>query len=635
MDYFAINAIQAISSRIVNAVTSNPTVYLIYAILMTTLTLFLWTKTRRRTNGLPLPPQPPSKPILGHLTDLIRENQARRWHLKLEGWAREYGAIFGVRTGYIVDYYINSDVLVKELFDKKSAVTADRPVWIMSNEILNNGFNTLFLDASDPTWKNQRKVIQQLLTSPQQAGKIVPFLEYETMRFLRDNVLEPSDGLSGLQLLRGIERYTYSAFAMVIMGMDVPDADDSVIDFLQESEYQIINTFPGTNIIDLAPSLGKLPLFLKPWERHGRARYRRDLSWGMKRVKIVEEAIARGDSSFEETFLGSALADENLKGMSCKEELAILSSALIVASADTSRMTTWSFVEAMLQFPEAQARAQAEIDKVVGDRPPTYEDYARIPYIRMLLKEVWRWRPPVALGHPHITSREVEVGGYRLPKGARIHLNAYAISRDPARHEDPDRFWPERFENDGTTTMESINAQDPTKRDHFAFGAGRRVCPGYTVAERSAVVTMMRILWAFKILPAEGAKTPLEFADYADSLPGNPGKNMPVRFQCRSEERKRVILKAFEEMESGRSKKYLNRLLQPDKMKFSIAAPVLPFMTGVTADSAADDALLAQRQIYPACATCNNGRESPFPIEANWSGYALCCNNFGPNPPIR
>ncbi|EXF74266.1 hypothetical protein CFIO01_10972 [Colletotrichum fioriniae PJ7] len=416
-------------SRIVNAVTSNPTASLIYAILTTTIALVLWTKTTRRTSGLPLPPQPPSKPILGHLTDLIRENKARRWHLKLEGWAREYGAIFGVRTGYIVDYYTNSDVLVK----------------------------------------NQRKVIQQLLTSPQQAGKIVPFLEYETMRFLRDNVLEPSGGFSGLQLLRGIERYTYSAFAMVIMGMDVPDADDSVIDFLQD-------TFPGANIIDLVPSLGNLPLSLKPWERHGRARYRRDLSWGMKRVKTVEGAMLRGDSSFQGTFLGSALADKNLKGMSCKEELAILSTALIVASADTSRMTTWSFVEAMMQFPEAQARAQAEIDKVVGDRPPTYEDYARIPYVRMLLKEVWRWRPPVALGHPHITSREVEVGGYRLPKGARIHLNAYAISRDPARHEDPDRFWPERFKDDETTTMESINAQDPTKRDHFAFGAGRRVC---------------------------------------------------------------------------------------------------------------------------------------------------------------
>lgn len=108
------NAMDALSpSRIVNAVTSNPKASLIYAILTTTIALVLWTKTTRRTSGLPLPPQPPSKPILGHLTDLIRENKARRWHLKLEGWAREYGAIFGVRTGYIVDYYINSDVLVK------------------------------------------------------------------------------------------------------------------------------------------------------------------------------------------------------------------------------------------------------------------------------------------------------------------------------------------------------------------------------------------------------------------------------------------------------------------------------------------------------------------------------------------
>ncbi|OHF02997.1 hypothetical protein CORC01_01755 [Colletotrichum orchidophilum] len=561
MGSFASNAMEAFSSsRVVKTALAHPAAFLLCSI-VTTAALILWKRSMTRpAYGLPLPPQPPSKPVLGHLTDLIRENKARRWHLKLNAWAREYGPIFGVRTGYIVDYYVNSDVMVKELFDKKSALTADRPVWIMSSDILNNGFNTLFLHASDPIWKNQRKVIQQLLTNTQQAEKIIPLLEYETMRFLHENVIEPSGGFSRSRLLRSIERYTYSAFAMAIMGMDIPDTDDAVIDFLQETEYQIImpaDTFPGSNIIDLIPALGKLPLFLKPWERSGRARYRRDLAWAMKRLETVEQSMEKGDSSFEGTFLGSALADQNLKGLSCKEELAILSFALIIASADTSRMTTWSFVEAMMQFPDAQARAQADIDKVVGDRPPVYEDYAQIPYVRMLLKEVWRWRPPVALGHPHITSRETEVGGYRLPKGARIHLNAYAISRDPSRHEDPDRFWPERFKNDETSTMESINAQDPTKRDHFAFGAGRRVCPGYHVAERSAIVTMMRILWAFEISPADGAKTPLAFTEYAAALPGNPGERMPVRFRCRSESRKAVILRAFEEAEAGRGKQVM------------------------------------------------------------------------------
>ncbi|KAF6817421.1 hypothetical protein CMUS01_12089 [Colletotrichum musicola] len=387
----------------------------------------LWTRLRR--SELRLPPQPPGKPILGHLPELIRENRARRWHLKLNEWAREYGPIFGVQTGYIVDYYINSDHMVK----------------------------------------SQRKVIQQLLTSVQQADKIIPLIEYETLKFLRDNVCDPNGGLSGTRPYREIGRYTYSAFATAIMGMDVRPRFPVLM-------RPTSDTFPGSNIIDLVPGLGRLPLCLKPWEKKGRARYCRDLEWSMKRLMAIEKRMDGGDSSLSETFLGAVLGHEDLRGMSGAEEVAVLSLALIVAAADTSRMTTWAFLEAMMMFSDVQAKAQKEIDRVVGDRIPAYDDHARIPYIRMMMKEVWRWRPPVALGHPHITSRDMQVGQYHLPKGSRLHINAYAIGHDPARHTEPERFWPERYEDDNTTTMESINSQDPTKRDHFAFGAGRRVC---------------------------------------------------------------------------------------------------------------------------------------------------------------
>lgn len=71
----------------------------------------LWARLRR--SELRLPPQPPGNTILGHLPELIRENRARRWHLRLNEWSREYGPIFRVRTGYIVDYYVNSDHMVK------------------------------------------------------------------------------------------------------------------------------------------------------------------------------------------------------------------------------------------------------------------------------------------------------------------------------------------------------------------------------------------------------------------------------------------------------------------------------------------------------------------------------------------
>lgn len=59
-------------------------------------------------------------------------------------------------------------------------------------------------------------------------------------------------------------------------------------------------------------------------------------------------------------------------------------------------------------------------------------------------------------------------------------------------------------------SQQSINAKDVTKRDHFAFGAGRRICPGYHVAERSFAITLMRMLWCFDITAKEGTELPLK-----------------------------------------------------------------------------------------------------------------------------
>jgi cytochrome P450 len=190
------------------------------------------------------------------------------------------------------------------------------------------------------------------------------------------------------------------------------------------------------------------------------------------------------------------LSDEKRLGISSDNEAAFLSLELIIGAADVSRMSTWSFLEAMMMFPDVQADARAEVNKLVGPRIQAWEDFERSPYFRCMMKELWRWRPPVAVGHPHMTTRDLEYQGMRILKGSRLHLNAWAIIHDPRSHEDPDNFRPQRFLGDTTTTSQSINLADPTKRDHFAFGAGRRLCPGVHVAERSLALAMMRILWA-------------------------------------------------------------------------------------------------------------------------------------------
>lgn len=62
---------------------------------------------------------------------------------------------------------------------------------------------------------------------------------------------------------------------------------------------------------------------------------------------------------------------------------------LIEAGSETTGTTLNNFVLCMVLFPEAQKRAQEELDRVIGsDRMPNWEDEKDLPYVRSLIKEV-------------------------------------------------------------------------------------------------------------------------------------------------------------------------------------------------------------------------------------------------------
>jgi cytochrome P450 len=58
-----------------------------------------------------------------------------------------------------------------------------------------------------------------------------------------------------------------------------------------------------------------------------------------------------------------------------------------------------TFFLAMVLHPEICAKAQAELDGVIGkERLPVLEDRESLPYLNAILKETMRWYPVVPLG---------------------------------------------------------------------------------------------------------------------------------------------------------------------------------------------------------------------------------------------
>lgn len=60
----------------------------------------------------------------------------------------------------------------------------------------------------------------------------------------------------------------------------------------------------------------------------------------------------------------------------------------------------------MTLHPEIQARAQAEVDSVIGgnwQRLPSLSDRPSLPYVNAIVLELFRWNPTVPLG-AHLSS---------------------------------------------------------------------------------------------------------------------------------------------------------------------------------------------------------------------------------------
>lgn len=267
------------------------------------------------------------------------------------------------------------------------------------------------------------------------------------------------------------------------------------------SEFSNINQTNTAALMDSFPLLRWLPDFVLPTQAKAKRLHKAEKKLYLGHWLNAKNSIK--DGTAKPCFCVDMARQQEEHGFS-DEQAAYVSGSLLEAGSDTTSSTLYGFIQAMLLFPDVQKKGQEELDRVVGhDRMPTMQDEPNLQYIRGCMKESLRWMPTVPLGGvPHAVIKDDEYMGYRIPKGAGVISNVYAIHMDPARYPEPRRFNPNRYKDDFLNLADSTTNPDASKRDQFTFGAGRRVCQGMHVAERSLFLGISRLLWAFDFAPA-------------------------------------------------------------------------------------------------------------------------------------
>ncbi|KAJ9645508.1 hypothetical protein H2204_001088 [Knufia peltigerae] len=440
---------------------------------------------------------------------------------------------------------LSSDAAVKSLLDKKSGIYSDRQEMYVGQGLASGGLRLLMMGYGDK-WRKFRKMIHQLL-NVQSARSYVPYQVLENKQMLYQFLEQPDD------FLNHIRRYANALTTTMVYGWRTPTYEDPKMMQLFDgfSEFAHLNATGVAALVDFFPLLRNLPDSVLGTVREARRLHKREKALYLGHWLTAKKDIAAKE--IKPCFCVGLDQAQKVDGFS-DDQASYIAGTLLEAGSDTTSSTLYAFVQAMLLYPDVQKKAQIELDKVVGeDRMPTMDDDVQLPYIRACMKETLRWMPTTILGAvPHAVTQDDFYEGYLIPKGAAVMNNVWAIHMDPRRHPDPRRFMPERYEKDSQSLYDAASNPDATQRDQFSFGAGRRICPGIHVAERSLFLGISRILWAFEITPKLNSQgqpilpDPNELTQGFVVLP----VDFPAQIKPRSKERADMVRRAWEQAQS-------------------------------------------------------------------------------------
>ena len=281
---------------------------------------------------------------------------------------------------------------------------------------------------------------------------------------------------------------------LAIVGRTLFSADvSSDADEIGAAMTQIFGLF-DTLLLPFSDWLQKLPL--PPVLRFKRARDRLDrIVYGL----IAERRASGKDAGDLLSMLLLAQDEENDGRMSDRQVRDEALTLLIAGHETTANALTWAWY-LLSQNPEVEACMRAELDRVLGGRPPAFDDLPQLPYTTGVFAEVLRlYSPAWAVGRR--AKQDYPIGDYVVPAKSILLMSQWVVHRDPRWWPEPEKFDPLRWRPE--------EVEKRPKFSYFPFGGGTRVCIGERFAWAEGVLVLATIAqqWRLRLVPGHPVAT--------------------------------------------------------------------------------------------------------------------------------
>ncbi|KAL6629326.1 hypothetical protein ACP70R_029091 [Stipagrostis hirtigluma subsp. patula] len=436
-----------------------------------------------------LPPGPPAllflakflasgRSIYDVASPLLRDLHAR------------YGPVVSLRLAN-THVFVADRRLAHRMLVQGGATFADRPPAAEPRPLFTAGGRDISGSSHGSYWRLVRRNLAGKALHPSCVGLFAPARRSACDALVRSLRERGANG-EPVTLRPLLRRAMFELLVYMCFGVQL---GQGALDEIVELQHRVVLSLTDFPIFAFFPAVTKR-LFRRRWAAYVAERQMQEELF----VPLIHATRGGGGDPpcYADSLLSVRVADEGDRPLTDAEMVSLCSEFLNGGTDTVLAVTEWIMAE-LVNHPDVQAKLYEE----VSAKPELNDgDIQAMPYLKVVVLEGLRLHPPTHFILPHSSQRGADIGGYTVPKGADVNFMVAEIGRDETVWTAAREFRPERFLDGGEGQGVDITGSREIKM--MPFGAGRRMCPGYSLGIHHAEYFVARMVKELEWLPPVG-----------------------------------------------------------------------------------------------------------------------------------